>query len=94
LWMNKNSLKCKKLLPNMLSKVVFGKLLFGVITFSSHQLQAIVNMPPRTDTSTKREYGTTIFIPLPPFPLVKFVKKLKYLTKNQNLHKISSKLNK
>jgi hypothetical protein len=33
---------------------------FGVITFSPHQLPAIVNMPPWTDTSTKREHPTTI----------------------------------
>jgi hypothetical protein len=29
----------------------------------SHQLLDIVNMLPRIDTSTKREHGTTIFIP-------------------------------
>jgi hypothetical protein len=33
----------------------------GVITFSPHQLPAIVNMPPWTDTSTKREHPTTNF---------------------------------
>jgi hypothetical protein len=39
---------------------------------------AIVNMPPRTYTSTIREHSTTISVPLTPLPLVKFVKRLKY----------------
>jgi hypothetical protein len=40
---------------------------FGVITFSSHELPTIVNMPPRTDTSTIREHSTSIYVPLPHF---------------------------
>jgi hypothetical protein len=32
-----------------------------------HQLSVIINMPPWTDTSTKRKYPTTIFIYFGPF---------------------------
>jgi hypothetical protein len=39
----------------------FGAKKKRVITFSPHQLPAIVNMLPWTDTSTKREHPTTNF---------------------------------
>jgi hypothetical protein len=38
-----------------------------VITFFSHQLPIIINMPPWTDTSTKREHPTTNFTHFAPF---------------------------
>jgi hypothetical protein len=48
-------------------QITYAYQFLGVITFSSHQLPAIVNMPPWTDTSTKREYPTTIFTYFGPF---------------------------
>jgi hypothetical protein len=38
----------------------------GVVIFSPHQLLVIVNLPPQTDISTKREHETIIYILLPP----------------------------
>jgi hypothetical protein len=37
------------------------------VIFSLHQLPTIVNMPPWTDTSTKKEHQTTIFTHFGPF---------------------------
>jgi len=37
----------------------------GIVIFSPHQLLVIVNMPPQTDISTKKEHGTTLYILLP-----------------------------
>jgi hypothetical protein len=40
------------------------KLKIGGNYIISHELPAIVNMLPRTDTSTIREHSTTIYVPL------------------------------
>jgi len=67
--------------------VIKATIFFWVITFFSHQLPAIANMAPWTDTSTKREHPTTNFTYFAPFRQFNSWKDLNTLTQIQKWHK-------